>query len=59
MVAIYLDKDDIRGHVVRLLLGRGSDVNIQDATGKTALMRAALEKNRSTNSPENKCKTMN
>lgn len=41
--AIFLPKDDVRAHVVRLLLRYGSDVNAQDAEGRTALMYACME----------------
>ncbi|XP_067670449.1 ankyrin repeat domain-containing protein 34A-like [Haliotis asinina] len=41
--AIFLSKDDVRAHVVRLLLRYGSDVNAQDAEGRTALMYACME----------------
>ncbi len=46
MAAVYIRKDDVRQHVIRLILSKGSDVNIQDESGQTAIMKAAFERNR-------------
>ena len=41
--AACCDIEDVRNHVVRLLLRSGSDVNIQDNFGRTALMYACMD----------------
>ena len=46
MQAVFVQKDDVRTHIVRMLLGRGCDINMQDEDGRTALMLAAFESNR-------------
>lgn len=46
MQAVFVTKDDVRTHIVRMLLGKGCDVNAQDEDGRTALMLAAFEPNR-------------
>ena len=44
--AICEAREDIRTHVVRLLLRHGSDVNAQDENGRTALMYACMSHER-------------
>lgn len=39
--ALSIQKDDVRTHIVRLLLNHGAIVDTQDVKGKTALMYAA------------------
>ena len=46
MKAVYISKPDLRLHVVRLLLSKKCNVNVQDQWGQTALMIAAFEKDR-------------
>ncbi len=46
MQTVYTQKDDIRTHIVRLLLCKGCDVNAQDDSGRTVLMVAAYERQR-------------
>ena len=46
MKAVYIKQDDLRVHVVRLLLNKKCKVNTQDQWGQTALMIAAFEKER-------------
>ena len=44
--AIFISNDDIRTHIVRLLLRHGCDVNAQDGVGRTALMYACMERDK-------------
>ena len=46
MQAVFVQKDDVRTHIVRMLLGKGCNVNAQDVDGQTALMFAAFEPNK-------------
>lgn len=43
MYAVCCTNDEVRTHVVRLLLRHGADVNAQDENGQTALMFACME----------------
>lgn len=43
LVAVCESKDEIRSHLVRLLIRQGSDINAQDAGGRTALMYASMD----------------
>ncbi len=40
---VYVEKEDVRTHIVRLFVRHGCDVNTQDQLGRTALMHACLE----------------
>ena len=44
--AVFIPTDDIRTHIVRLLLRHGCDVNAQDGAGRTALMYACMERDK-------------
>ncbi|KAK7499260.1 hypothetical protein BaRGS_00009520 [Batillaria attramentaria] len=44
--AVFISNDDIRTHIVRLLLRHGCDVNAQDGVGRTALMYACMERDK-------------
>ena len=44
--AVYVGKEDVRSHIVRLLVRHGCDVNIADDDGRTALVHACMLKNR-------------
>lgn len=44
--AVFIPNDDIRTHIVRLLLRHGCDVNAQDGMGRTALMYACMERDK-------------
>ncbi|RUS85596.1 hypothetical protein EGW08_006608 [Elysia chlorotica] len=46
IAAVGISNDESRAHVVRLLLRHGCDVNAQDLTGKTSLMLACQEKDK-------------
>ncbi|XP_022336089.2 uncharacterized protein LOC111132557 isoform X2 [Crassostrea virginica] len=43
MYAVCCTNDEVRTHVVRILLRHGADVNAQDENGQTALMFACME----------------
>jgi hypothetical protein len=43
MYAVCCTNDEVRTHVVRILLRHGADVNAQDVNGQTALMFACME----------------
>ncbi|XP_062567072.1 putative ankyrin repeat protein RF_0381 [Saccostrea cucullata] len=47
MYAVCCTNDEVRTHVVRILLRHGADVNAQDMNGQTALMFACMECERS------------
>ena len=40
MRAIYLKREDVRSHIVRLLIKYKADVNLRDQFGRTALIHA-------------------
>ena len=44
--AIFLSREDVRGTIIRQLLLHNPDVNLQDNTGRTALMHACFELDR-------------
>ncbi|XP_076453639.1 uncharacterized protein LOC143288870 [Babylonia areolata] len=44
--AVFIANDDVRTHVVRLLLRHGCDVNAQDSAGRTALMYGCMERDK-------------
>ncbi|KAK7090962.1 hypothetical protein V1264_010691 [Littorina saxatilis] len=44
--AVFISNDEIRTHIVRLLLRHGCDVNAQDSVGRTVLMYACMERNK-------------
>lgn len=47
IASVGIQNDDVRNHVVRLLLRRGCEANAQDLHGNTALMLACMEKDKS------------
>lgn len=46
LFAVCEAKDEIRSHLVRLLVRQGSDINAQDDWGRTALMYASMDANK-------------
>ena len=43
MLACGIRNDEARGAIIKLLLKKGADVNLQDRSGQTALMKAVLQ----------------